>query len=135
MGEIGAGLVLLVGFREGDDHQTLRWMAEKVVGLRVFADAENKMNLSLRDTGGEALIVSQFTLYGDTRKGRRPSFVEAASPEVAIPLYDGFIRLVREMGVKVASGEFGAMIQVELVNDGPVTLILERNGGRSDAEG
>jgi D-aminoacyl-tRNA deacylase len=102
------------------------WMADKVVGLRLFADAEDKMNLSLAEVGGALLVVSQFTLYGDAAKGRRPSFIDAARPEVAIPLYERFLALLRERGVSVESGEFGAMMDVELVNDGPVTLWLER---------
>lgn len=127
VGEIGLGLVLLVGFTEGDDPETVRWMAEKVLGLRVFSDAEEKMNLSLEDVGGDLLVISQFTLYGDTRKGRRPSFVKAASPPVAMPLYDRFLEILRERAPgKVESGEFGAMMDVELVNAGPVTLVLER---------
>ncbi len=125
-GEIGRGLLLLVGFTEGDTEETLRWMAEKVVGLRVFTDAEGRMNLSVEETEGAVLVVSQFTLYGDARKGRRPSFVEAARPEVAIPLYERFVEMLRAAGRPVATGEFGAMMQVELVNDGPVTLVLER---------
>jgi D-tyrosyl-tRNA(Tyr) deacylase len=125
-GEIGPGLLLLVGFTEGDGDDALAWMAEKVVGLRIFADDEGKMNRSVQDAGGGLLVVSQFTLYGDTRKGRRPSFVEAARPEVAIPLYERFLELLRATGLPVQTGEFGAMMQVELVNDGPVTLFLER---------
>jgi D-tyrosyl-tRNA(Tyr) deacylase len=125
-GEIGRGLLLLAGFTDGDTEETLRWMADKVTGLRVFTDAEGKMNLSVEEVGGAVLVVSQFTLYGDARKGRRPSFVEAARPEVAIPLYERFVALLREAGRPVETGEFGAMMQVELVNDGPVTLVLER---------
>lgn len=125
-GEIGAGLLLLVGFRDGDDEATLRWMADKVTGLRIFADEEGKMNRSVEDAGGSFLVVSQFTLYGDASRGRRPSFVGAAPPEVAIPLYERFVELLRASGLPVATGRFGAMMQVELVNDGPVTLILER---------
>lgn len=125
-GEIARGLLLLVGFTVGDDEEALRWMAEKVAGLRVFADAEGKMNLSVPEVGGGLLVVSQFTLYGDTRKGRRPSFVDAAPPEMAIPLYERFIEILRACGCPVGTGEFGAMMEVELVNDGPVTLILER---------
>lgn len=126
VGEIGAGLLLLVGFTATDDEQTLAWMAEKVVGLRIFTDAEGKMNRSVEEVGGAILVVSQFTLYGDARKGRRPSFIEAAHPEVAIPLYERFVEMLRERGRPVETGEFGAMMEVELVNDGPVTLILER---------
>ena len=102
------------------------WMADKVAGLRLFGDAEGKMNLGLSEVGGDVLVVSQFTLYGDAGKGRRPSFVDAARPEVAVPLYESFVRLLRERGLRVESGVFGAMMEVELVNDGPVTLILER---------
>jgi D-aminoacyl-tRNA deacylase len=125
-GEIGRGLLLLVGFTDADDDEALRWMADKVVGLRVFADEEGKMNRSVDEVGGGILVVSQFTLYGDARKGRRPSFVEAARPEKAIPLYERFVELLRATEVRVETGEFGAMMQVELVNDGPVTLTLER---------
>src|SRR5215204_4857001 len=102
-------------------------MAEKVAGLRVFADSEDKMNLSLLDVGGRALIVSQFTLYGDAQKGRRPSFIDAARPEQAIPLYEKFIAMFRARGIPTETGEFGAMMDVELVNDGPVTLWLEKS--------
>src|SRR5688572_22697986 len=101
-------------------------MAEKVAGLRLFGDDEGKMNLSLADVGGALLVVSQFTLYGDAQKGRRPSFVDAARPETAVPLYERFLALLRERGVHVETGEFGAMMGVELVNDGPVTLWVER---------
>ena len=125
-GEIGPGLLLLVGFTEGDGDDALAWMADKVAGLRIFADGEGKMNRSVQEVGGGLLVVSQFTLYGDTRKGRRPSFVDAARPEIAIPLYERFLELLRATGLPVRTGEFGAMMQVELVNDGPVTLILER---------
>ena len=125
-GEIGRGLLLLAGFTEGDDEESLAWMAEKVATLRVFPDDEGKMNRSVGEAGGALLVVSQFTLYGDARKGRRPSFVAAARPEAAIPLYERFLALLRATGLPVATGEFGAMMEVELVNDGPVTLILER---------
>ncbi len=101
-------------------------MADKVFGLRLFSDAEDKMNLALADVGGEVLVVSQFTLYGDAAKGRRPSFIDAARPETAIPLYERFVAALRSKGLKVDTGEFGAMMDVELVNDGPVTLWLER---------
>lgn len=127
VGRIGRGYLLLVGFREGDDDDVLRWMAEKIVGLRLFPDAEGKMNLGLEEIGGDLLVVSQFTLYGDARKGRRPSFVEAAPPPVAIPLYEKFVEILRGIApAAVETGEFGAMMEVELLNDGPVTLILER---------
>ena len=125
-GRIEHGFVLLVGFTHNDDEARVAWMAEKIVGLRLFADSEDKMNLGLADVGGELLVVSQFTLYGDAGKGRRPSFIDAARPETAIQFYERFITLLRERGVPVATGEFGAMMDVELVNDGPVTLWLER---------
>jgi D-tyrosyl-tRNA(Tyr) deacylase len=125
-GRIARGYVLLVGFTHTDTEAQAAWMAEKIVGLRLFADAEEKMNLALGDVGGSVLVVSQFTLYGDVQKGRRPSFIDAARPEVAIPLYERFVALLRERGVTVETGEFGAMMDVELVNDGPVTLWLER---------
>jgi len=127
VGEIESGLVLLVGFTEDDEEARLRWMAEKILGLRIFSDDEGKMNLSVLETGGDLLVVSQFTLYGDTRKGRRPSFVHAAHPDVAIPLYERFLQLLREGAPgRVESGEFGAMMDVALINAGPVTLVLER---------
>ena len=125
-GSIGRGFVLLVGFTTTDDDGKVAWMAEKVAGLRVFADSEDKMNLSLLEVGGAVLVVSQFTLYGDAQKGRRPSFIDAARPEQAIPLYESFKSHLRGHGLQVESGEFGAMMDVELVNDGPVTLWLER---------
>jgi D-tyrosyl-tRNA(Tyr) deacylase len=124
---IGAGFCLLAGFAPGDTPEVVDWMADKVAGLRVFGDPEGKMNLALGEVGGSVLVVSQFTLYGDASKGRRPSFVDAARPETAIPLYERFCAALQERGVPVATGEFGAMMQVELVNDGPVTLILERS--------
>jgi D-tyrosyl-tRNA(Tyr) deacylase len=118
--------VLLVGFTHSDTPEQVMWMAEKVSGLRLFADADEKMNLGLADVGGEVLVVSQFTLYGDAAKGKRPSFIDAARPEIAVPLYEQFILALRDRGLTVATGEFGAMMDVELVNDGPVTLLLER---------
>jgi D-tyrosyl-tRNA(Tyr) deacylase len=124
-GAVERGLVVLLGIAPGDSAEQARWLADKVVGLRVFGDADGKMNLGLQDVGGAMLIVSQFTLYGDCRKGRRPSFIGAAPPEIAVPLYETFIAAVRALGVPVATGEFGADMQVELVNDGPVTLILD----------
>jgi len=127
VGRVGTGYLLLVGFTAGDDDETLRWMAEKVIGLRLFNDEAGKMNLGLEDVGGGLLVVSQFTLYGDARKGRRPSFIEAAPPDIAIPLYDRFVELLRRLlPGRVETGRFGAQMEVELVNDGPVTLILER---------
>ncbi len=127
IGSIGRGYVLLVGFKSGDDEQSLGWMAQKIRGLRLFPDAEGKMNLSIAEIGGELLVVSQFTLYADVRKGRRPSFIEAADPAEAERLYDRFIAMLRESTTPVASGVFGAMMEVDLVNDGPVTLLLERD--------
>lgn len=127
VGRIGGGLLLLVGFTREDCADTLEWMANKVVGLRVFSDPQGRMNLSLQDVSGDLLVVSQFTLYGDTRKGRRPSFIRAAGPGVAVPLYENFVALLRERAPgRVETGVFGAMMDVELVNDGPVTLVLER---------
>ena len=125
-GAIGKGFLLLVGWTHGDTPVQNAWMAEKVAGLRLFGDAEGKMNLALSDVGGAVLVVSQFTLYGDTEKGRRPSFIAAARPEAAIPLYEDFVIQLRKGGLQVATGEFGAMMDVALVNDGPVTLVLER---------
>ena len=123
---IERGLLLLVGFAHGDGDIELEWMAKKVYGLRIFNDLDGKMNRSLEDVRGEALVVSQFTLYGDTRKGRRPSFVAAALPDVAEPLYNRFVSLLRALSSEsVQEGEFGAMMDVSLVNDGPVTLVLE----------
>jgi len=129
-GSIGVGFLVLAGFAPSDVEDTLAWMADKLLGLRVFGDAEGKMNLALADVGGAVLVVSQFTLYGDASKGRRPSFIDAAPPDVAIPLYERFIALLKERGAasstRVETGEFGAMMEVELVNDGPVTLIFEK---------
>ena len=127
VGAIGTGFVLLVGFKAGDGEIEATWIADKIVGLRVFPDAEGKMNHSLNDVEGELLVVSQFTLYGDVRKGRRPSFLDAASPEIAISLYNNFVALLRERAPgRVETGEFGAAMDVELVNQGPVTILLER---------
>lgn len=126
-GAIGRGFLLLVGIAPGDTAAEVAWLAEKVAGLRLFSDAEGKMNLDLAAVGGALLVVSQFTLYGDASKGRRPSFIGAARPEEAIPLYEAFLAALRATGLTVASGEFGADMQVALVNDGPVTLLLERS--------
>jgi D-tyrosyl-tRNA(Tyr) deacylase len=125
VGSIGAGLLLLVGIGHGDDRLDLAVAARKILDLRVFQDAEGKMNLSLRDLGGDVLAVSQFTLYGDTRKGRRPSYTHAAPPEVAEPVFKALVGALQAEGVRVAVGRFGARMSVELVNDGPVTLVLE----------
>ena len=125
-GRIGQGYLLLVALTHSDTEERLVWMADKIVGLRLFPDDRQKMNRSLGDVGGSVLVVSQFTLYGDVAKGRRPSFVEAARPDVAVPLYERFLVLLRDRGLVVERGEFGATMAVELVNDGPVTLWLER---------
>ena len=127
IGKIDTGFLLLVGFTQADTEETMQWMADKVIGLRLFGDADDKMNLALEDVNGALLVVSQFTLYGDARKGRRPSFIDAAPPDIAIPLYERFVAILREkLPGRVETGEFGAMMAVDLVNDGPVTLILER---------
>ena len=127
--KIGTGFLVLAGFAPSDTDAQLSWMAEKILGLRVFGDAEGKMNRDLAEVGGGVLVVSQFTLYGDASKGRRPSFIDAAPPNLAVPLYEKFVALLKEKSagkIPVETGEFGAMMDVELVNDGPVTLILER---------
>lgn len=126
IGSIATGYLLLVGITHSDNESVVDWMADKVLGLRLFPDSDRKLNLSLDEVDGSLLVVSQFTLYGDARKGRRPSFIDAAGPDVAVPLYERFIATLRSRGVRVETGEFGAMMQVSLVNDGPVTLWLER---------
>ena len=128
-GTVDKGFCLLVGFTHSDTDAEVTWMAEKVIGLRLFPDAEGKMNLDLREAGGGLLVVSQFTLYGDSAKGRRPSFIDAARPEQAIPLYERFCRELEAKGFRVATGVFGAEMLVDIQNDGPVTLMLERNHG------
>lgn len=125
VGEIGAGLLVLLGVTHGDDEKDARYMADKIAGLRVFEDNDGKMNLSVKEVGGSILSVSQFTLYGDCRKGRRPSFSEAARPEQAAPLYEAFNTCLRQRGLRVETGVFGAMMDVELVNWGPVTLLVD----------
>lgn len=122
---IGYGLLVLVGAADGDDEDTARKLALKCAEMRIFPDDEGRFNRSLIDVGGEALVVSQFTLIADVRKGRRPSFVGAAPPGVAAPLVDAFARALRDAGVETQTGRFGAMMQVELVNDGPVTIVLD----------
>ena len=127
VGSIGVGVLLLVGFCSDDVIDHVDWMVDKVVGLRIFQDDLGKMNQTLSDVDGSLLVVSQFTLYGDVRKGRRPSFIAAASPEIAIPLYDRFVGgLEARRPGRVATGKFGAMMDVSLINDGPVTLVIER---------
>lgn len=125
VGSIGPGLLVLLGVTHDDTPAKAAWLADKIVNLRIFADDEGKMNRSLLESDGSVLAVSQFTLYGDSQKGRRPSFIAAARPELANPLYERFVHALMEHGVPVQTGRFGAMMQVELVNDGPVTLILE----------
>jgi D-tyrosyl-tRNA(Tyr) deacylase len=125
VGDIGPGLAVLLGVTHGDTPEQAQWLAEKIAGLRVFNDADGKMNRDLTEVGGAMLIVSQFTLYGDCRKGKRPSFINAAPPSMAIPLYEGFVNAVKALGIRVATGRFGADMQVELINDGPVTLIVD----------
>lgn len=124
-GEIPRGLVVFLGVGQGDTGGDLEYLAEKIMGLRIFEDQDGKMNLDIRQAGGEVLVISQFTLYGDCRKGRRPSFTEAAPPEEARRLYRKFCRYLEQAGLKVATGEFGAFMQVEITNDGPVTLMLD----------
>jgi len=126
VGSIGRGFLALVGVTATDGAAEVAWMAEKLSGIRLFGDANGKMNLGLADVEGAVLAVSQFTLYGDARKGRRPSFIDAAAPEIAEPIFDALVGALRERGVRVETGRFGAMMEVELVNDGPVTLVLER---------
>ena len=127
LGEIGRGYCILVGLTHTDTAVEVQWMAEKVVGLRLLSDDEGKMKLGLAEIGGAVLVISQFTLYGNAEKGRRPSFIDAARPDVAEPLYEQFVARLRELGVTVATGRFGEMMEVEIHNDGPVTLVLERN--------
>lgn len=125
VGQIGRGLMVLVGVAAGDGEKDVKYMADKLPNLRIFEDEQGKMNLSVLDTGGSVLAVSQFTLLGDARGGRRPSFIEAARPEIANPLYEELVRLLRESGLTVETGVFQAEMAVSLVNDGPVTLLLD----------
>jgi D-tyrosyl-tRNA(Tyr) deacylase len=125
VGAIERGLLVLLGVAPSDTPEQARWLADKIVGLRIFADDEGKMNRSVEDVTGSVLVVSQFTLFADCRKGRRPSFIGAAGPEIAIPLYEAFVESLRALGVHTETGQFGADMQVELVNDGPVTLIVD----------
>src|SRR5437868_3820948 len=125
VGQIGRGLLVLLGVSGADGPEQARWLAEKVVSLRIFNDEAGKMNRDVAEAGGAVLVVSQFTLYGDCRKGRRPSFVDAAVPETAVPLYEAFVNSLKALGLPTATGRFGAMMQVELVNDGPVTRIVD----------
>ncbi|WP_170007780.1 D-aminoacyl-tRNA deacylase [Bacillus fonticola] len=125
VGAIDQGVVLLVGITHTDTEKDVLYIADKIANLRIFEDENDKLNLSLLDTGGQALSVSQFTLYGDCRKGRRPNFMQAAKPEVAEPLYEVFNTALRNRGIEVATGQFGAMMDVQLINDGPVTLVIE----------
>ncbi|SNR40692.1 D-aminoacyl-tRNA deacylase [Hymenobacter mucosus] len=128
-GHIGPGLLVLAGFAPDDDGHSLDWMARKLVQLRIFSDEEGKMNRSVQDVGGQVLVVSQFTLLADARKGNRPSYVGAAPPPIAIPLYEQFVQLLQTLlGQPVPTGEFGADMQVELLNDGPVTIVLDSPG-------
>lgn len=127
VGSIGHGLLILAGLHSEDTEETVRWMCDKVLKMRIFHDEDQKMNRSVQDVNGGILVVSQFTLYGDARKGNRPSFIESARPEIAIPLYEYMLDyLEKESGLVIQSGEFGAMMQVSLINDGPVTILLEK---------
>lgn len=125
LGQIGPGLLILLGIEHEDGAEDVHWLIEKIAALRVFADAEGKMNLDIRQTGGSVLVVSQFTLHASTRKGNRPSFIKAARPEQAIPLYESFVAMFQEMGIPVRMGRFGANMQVSLINDGPVTILMD----------
>jgi D-tyrosyl-tRNA(Tyr) deacylase len=133
--EIGSGLLILLGAGQGDTQTQADWLADKVAHLRIFSDEQGRMNHSLLDTGGEMIVVSQFTLYGDCRKGRRPSFVMALEPEQAEALVARFIERIQALGIPCGSGEFGAMMQVDLLNDGPVTLLIDTASRRGGAGG
>lgn len=125
IGKINEGLLIFLGVGEDDTEKQVQYLVEKCTGLRIFTDEQDKMNLSVKDIKGEILIVSQFTLYGDCKKGKRPSFVRAARPETAIPLYESFIAHCKNTGLNIQTGEFGADMQIELINDGPVTIWLD----------
>jgi D-tyrosyl-tRNA(Tyr) deacylase len=125
IGEVGKGLLVFLGIKSGDDETAVSYLVDKIINLRIFEDEQGKMNLSLKEVGGEILVVSQFTLYADCRKGRRPSFQEAAKPEISEKLYLKFIKTLRDKSLPVATGSFGADMKVELVNDGPVTILLD----------
>lgn len=125
VGEIGAGLLVLLGVGKTDNEAAADYLAEKIIGLRIFEDTDGKMNLSVKDTNGALLVVSQFTLYGDVRRGKRPSFDDAAGPEDAVRLYEYFVGKIRSAGLRCETGRFQTMMQVELVNDGPVTILLD----------
>lgn len=129
VGSIGPGLLLLVGIRTGDTLKEAQWLVQKCLGLRIWPDEAGKMDRSVLDIGGSVLAVSQFTLYGDASRGRRPDFIQAARPDVAQPLFEAFVESLKASGVPVATGVFGAHMDVELVNDGPVTLIIDREAG------
>jgi len=125
-GAIGLGFMILVGFAADDNNEKVDWVCNKIAGLRIFSDENDKMNLSIQDVGGEILLISNFTLYGDARKGFRPSFSNAAAPDIAIPLYDYMLEKLRSLAIKTESGIFGAMMKVSLINDGPVTITIEK---------
>lgn len=124
-GAIERGLLLFLGIEQDDTQEDIDWLVRKVIQMRIFSDAEGKMNLSLQDIGGSVLVVSQFTLHASTKKGNRPSYIKAARPEVAIPLYEAFLESIRSTGIKLATGEFGAGMEVALINDGPVTIWID----------
>jgi len=125
VGKIGKGLLVLLAVHQDDTEDKIEKMATKIINLRIFADEEDKMNLSVKDVGGEILVVSQFTLYGDISKGNRPSFIESAKPDKVVPYYEKFVEKIKVSGLKTATGEFGAMMEVSLINDGPVTIIID----------
>lgn len=124
-GEIDAGMLILVGIEHEDTKEDIEWLTKKVIALRIFPDEQNKMNLDIHSINGSILVVSQFTLHASTKKGNRPSYIKAAAPEHAIPLYELFIKELRKAGIHVETGEFGAMMDVELINDGPVTILID----------